>query len=113
MATRIVHPFLAQQVQLNQGTADNWELFTSHRQQITNLILSNWEGAGGRLCVLGAGNCNDIDLTALTHRFTESHVPSHAMPVALALSGHNPEFGDSGLMPVFDLAQDRFEILAD
>jgi hypothetical protein len=40
-------------------------------------------------------------------------VPPHAVPGALALPGHDPEFGDGGLMPVFDLAQDRFEILAD
>jgi len=35
------------------------------------------------------------------------------VPRTLALSGHDPEFGDGALMPVFDLAQDRFEILAD
>ena len=40
-------------------------------------------------------------------------VPPNAVPGALALSGHNPEFGDPRLMPVFDLAQDRFKILAD
>ena len=40
-------------------------------------------------------------------------VPSHGVPGTLVLSGHDPEFGDGGLMPVFDLAQDRFEILAD
>jgi hypothetical protein len=40
-------------------------------------------------------------------------VPPHAVPSALALSGHDPEFGDRRLMPVFDLAQDRYEILAD
>jgi hypothetical protein len=40
-------------------------------------------------------------------------VPSHAVPDALAMSSNDPEFGDRGLMPVFDLAQDRFEILAN
>jgi hypothetical protein len=34
------------------------------------------------------------------------------VPGALALPGHDPKFGDRGLMPVFDLAQDRFEIFA-
>jgi hypothetical protein len=32
-------------------------------------------------------------------------VPPNAVPGALALSGHDPEFGDGGFMPVFDLAQ--------
>ena len=40
-------------------------------------------------------------------------VPPNAVTGALALSGHDPEFGDGGLMRVFDLAQDRFEIFAD
>jgi hypothetical protein len=40
-------------------------------------------------------------------------VPAHAVPDALALSGFDPEFGDRGLMPVFELAQDRLEILTD
>jgi hypothetical protein len=29
---------------------------------------------GGRLCVLGAGNCNDLDLESLAERFTEIHL---------------------------------------
>jgi hypothetical protein len=29
-------------------------------------------------------------------------VPPHAVPGALALPGYDPEFGDRGLMPVFD-----------
>jgi hypothetical protein len=37
-------------------------------------------------------------------------VPPNAVPGALALSGHDPEFGDRSLMPVFDFAQDRLEI---
>jgi hypothetical protein len=32
-------------------------------------------------------------------------VPSHAVPGALALPGHNPKFDDRGLMPVFDLTR--------
>ena len=40
-------------------------------------------------------------------------IPPHAVPSALALSGDDPEFDDRGLMPVFDFAQDRFEIFAD
>ena len=40
-------------------------------------------------------------------------VSSHAVPSSLALAGHDPEFGDGGLMPVFDFAQNRPEILAD
>jgi hypothetical protein len=39
--------------------------------------------------------------------------PPHAVPDALALPGHDSEFGDRGMMPVFALAQNRVEIFAD
>ena len=40
-------------------------------------------------------------------------VPQRAVPSSLALSGHDPEFGERRLMPVFDFAQNRLEIRAD
>jgi hypothetical protein len=64
----------------NRETRDLWELFGSHRQRVTAEILalghSDKENAapGGRLCLLGAGNANDLDLEALAARFAEIHL---------------------------------------
>ena len=65
------------QAQANRSTRDHWRYFASHRAQIQGLILPEVGEAppdGRRLCVLGAGNCNDIDLKALTEAFKEVHL---------------------------------------
>src|SRR4051812_17466926 len=48
--------------QNNRTTARSWDRYTSHRQQVTNLLR---EHAGAELMILGAGNCNDVDLAEL------------------------------------------------
>ena len=62
----------------NQETRDLWERFGDHRQRVTAEILALAPGEddapGGRLCVLGAGNANDLDLEALAARFDEVHL---------------------------------------
>ncbi len=58
----------------NRQARDDWELFTAHRQRLTETILSLRPATGGVLCLLGAGNCNDVDLTALAGAFTEIHL---------------------------------------
>ena len=60
---------MRRQIALNRSVAGNWELFALHRQRTTDLIVSA-AGAGPRsLCVLGAGNCNDLDLRRLLGTF--------------------------------------------
>ncbi|HET6146986.1 MAG TPA: hypothetical protein VFH68_05600 [Polyangia bacterium] len=55
----------------NRVTADGWTRFADHRARQTDLVL----GAGGRtLAVLGAGNCNDLDLERLTAAFDTVHL---------------------------------------
>jgi len=50
----------------NRVTADGWDRFTDHRARQSDLVLA----AGGRtLAVLGAGNCNDLDLDRLATAF--------------------------------------------
>jgi hypothetical protein len=50
----------------NRVTADFWREFADHRARQTDLVLD----AGGRtLAVLGAGNCNDLDLPRLAVAF--------------------------------------------
>src|SRR5664279_417651 len=50
----------------NRATADGWDRFADHRARQSDLALD----AGGRtLGVLGAGNCNDLDLDRLAAAF--------------------------------------------
>jgi hypothetical protein len=59
----------------NRQARDDWDLFTSHRARLTEVIGALAPAAaGGTLALLGAGNCNDVDLLALTERFGEVHL---------------------------------------
>ncbi len=68
--------------ELNLSTRGQWELFRSHRDQIEQLILRHLpqqhplllESPATRLCALGAGNCNDLDLRFLRDRVGELHL---------------------------------------
>jgi hypothetical protein len=55
----------------NQATLARWDSFSEHRLRVTALAL---EAPGQTLAVLGAGNCNDLDLLALAARFREIHL---------------------------------------
>lgn len=56
----------------NRATADGWERFADHRTRQTDLLL---EGTpSGTLAVLGAGNCNDLDLSRLATAFDAIHL---------------------------------------
>src|SRR5262245_28385720 len=57
----------------NLGGRGSWELYSAHRQQMTDAIGTLARGQG-RLCLLGAGNCNDVDLGALATRYQEIHL---------------------------------------
>ncbi|HEX4795168.1 MAG TPA: hypothetical protein VH370_15340 [Humisphaera sp.] len=57
---------------MNRSTRGQWELYRSHRQQIERLIVPS--RPGGRACVLGAGNCNDLDLRWMSQVFGEVHL---------------------------------------
>ncbi len=41
---------------------------------MTEAVLSSAGGPGGRLCILGAGACNDLDLEQLSLAFSEIHL---------------------------------------
>ncbi|WP_446219956.1 hypothetical protein [Micromonospora sp. IBHARD004] len=48
---------------LNLGTALAWDSYREHRARLTKLIMGHHHPAvGARLVILGAGNCNDVDL---------------------------------------------------
>ena len=66
----LVHPLLEAHRQKNAASRDNWQNFAQHRTRVTDLLV---EAAGEivepRGLILGAGNCNDLDLPRLRKRF--------------------------------------------
>src|SRR4051812_20789823 len=60
------------QSRMNQSTRGQWDWYASHRRAIERLIVP--ETRGGRICVLGAGNCNDLDLKWLAGAYAEVHL---------------------------------------
>jgi hypothetical protein len=61
-----------EQSRMNDSTRGQWDWYAAHRRQIERLIVP--EARGGRICVLGAGNCNDLDLRWLTEVYGEVHL---------------------------------------
>lgn len=57
----------------NATTRAHWDRYAAHRRRVTTLLRAGGNGQG-RLCVLGAGNCNDLDLAALLQRHREVHL---------------------------------------
>lgn len=74
MTDPVPHKLAAQQARFNRSTRGHWEHFASHRDRIAQLLVADGLGGSGRLCVLGAGNCNDLDLKELAEVFTEVHL---------------------------------------
>jgi len=72
--TSYLNPLVKKQIQLNQATLDHWSIYLSHREKIQHLLIETLQPVSARLCVLGAGNCNDLDLTDLTSRFAQVHL---------------------------------------
>ena len=65
----------AAQAAMNRSTAGQWGMYRSHREAIERLLAPKDAGEKKRsLCVLGAGNCNDLDLKWLTEVFAEVHL---------------------------------------
>lgn len=53
---------------------NDWDLYAGHRRQVTDAIVKSAGGSAGRLCLLGAGHCNDVDLERLLLTFSEIHL---------------------------------------
>jgi hypothetical protein len=66
---------LALHRQNNRESAGLWQHFGAHRDRVTALALQDAPpGAGGRIAILGAGNCNDLALEAITAAYAEVHL---------------------------------------
>ncbi len=72
------NPIRDTQARFNRSTETHWSHFAAHRRQVESLLHSSLfdqpAHPSGRLCVLGAGNCNDLDLRRLVGRFEEVHL---------------------------------------
>ncbi|HKO53039.1 MAG TPA: hypothetical protein VJV79_35260 [Polyangiaceae bacterium] len=63
-----------EQTLANLSALAHYPSFEGHRRCLTALALSAAPAAGGTLCVLGAGNCFDLDLDALVSRYQLVHL---------------------------------------
>lgn len=73
---------LKRQKEANRAGLRFFDEFASHRKHQTDFILTGNETPGGRLCILGAGNCFDLDLPHVARTFEEVHLVD-IDPVAL------------------------------
>jgi hypothetical protein len=62
------------QISSNAESRDGWEVFRAHRARVTGLLRIPLAPGQSRLCVLGAGNCNDLALAALLAAYRELHL---------------------------------------
>lgn len=66
---------IARQIASNRSVAGHEAFFAGHRTRLTHEIsLRAPEGGRGRLCLLGVGNANDVDLERLAGCFREIHL---------------------------------------
>ncbi|MEO6811653.1 MAG: hypothetical protein ABI353_21280 [Isosphaeraceae bacterium] len=62
------------QAGFNAASRGQWDGFAAHRRRMTALLGEKARPGRSRLCVLGAGNGNDLDLLALLANYREVHV---------------------------------------
>ena len=62
------------QAKFNAASRDQWDGFEAHRRWVSTLLGAGTTGGGTRLCVLGAGNCNDLELPDLLASHREVHL---------------------------------------
>jgi hypothetical protein len=65
---------IREQVVANESGTDHHAAFETHRTHVTRLLSERAGDGGGRLCLLGAGNANDVDLEVLLERYREVHL---------------------------------------
>ncbi len=88
-----MHPARKKHIQFNRATAGLWRDFEGHRARVMDLLCRE-ATPGGALCVLGAGNCNDLDLPQLTALFSDIHLvdlDGDAMRVGVVRQGLDPD----------------------
>lgn len=71
---RAVQDLKDRQASFNASSRGHWDEFAPHRERVTQLLSKEAKRGSSRLCVLGAGNSNDLDLAALLDVFREVHL---------------------------------------
>jgi len=69
-----MNKFFEEQLRYNLESRPNWERGTAHRERLTGHLTDLVGQQQRRLCILGAGNCNDLDLNQLSQVFSEIHL---------------------------------------
>jgi hypothetical protein len=62
------------QTSFNAASRNQWDAFTAHRRRVSALVGAGTAARATRLCVLGAGNGNDLDLPVLLAAHREVHL---------------------------------------
>lgn len=66
--------YAVRQRELNRASAPLWAGYARHRAKVTECVLTHAPRTPGRLVVLGAGNCNDLELVKVVEAFSEVHL---------------------------------------
>jgi hypothetical protein len=64
---------IEEQLSTNRSAIEHFAAFAPHRERLTRALCDH-AAPEARLCVLGAGNCYDLDLAELTRHFREVHL---------------------------------------
>lgn len=78
------------QLAFNETSRGHWEAFAEHRRCLTGVLTRGAAVGRSRLCVLGAGNANDLDLPALLAVHREVHlvdIDAEALALGVARQG--------------------------
>lgn len=69
-------PFVEELKRRNRALRDSWDAAAEHRRHVARLLCDAADGRRRprRLCVVGAGNCNDLSLPELLDAYDEVHL---------------------------------------
>ena len=65
----MIHFLTEKEKSNNRDTRNSWDQYASHRQKMMELIEMHTGEIPGSICLLGSGNCNDIELPHLLNTF--------------------------------------------
>lgn len=88
-----MHPARKKHIEYNRATVGLWRDFEGHRRRVMAMLRQE-PSPGGALCVLGAGNCNDLDLPELATLFADIHlvdIDGEAMRAGVVRQGVEPD----------------------
>jgi hypothetical protein len=91
-----MNPLFEEEYRFNLASRPHWEAAKRHRETVTGYLKQLAGRNRERLCILGAGNCNDLDLNQLLQVFSEVHLvdlDQSALEYALEAQGLSSKDG--------------------